>query len=122
MDKLIKVLEKLKDFHIKEVEFSNFRAGYLSRLKSMKNVNLKDNEMYSKKYYKFRVNKFGLTNKLRNYHLTNKMSSTMKITSRFLYTDAEYYKFLVKRFDYEVSVSKVDVPALITDIKNYIFS
>jgi len=46
----------------------------------------------------------------------------MKITSRFLYTDAEYYKFLVKRFDYEVAVSKVDVPALIADIKNYIFS
>ncbi len=102
MDKLINLLEKAISLGQKEIEFPDFALKYLDRLKSMKNRVGGITDRYSPSWYKYRKERFGYTNINRNYHLTYKMRNTMRITNKAIYTEADYYKFLVKKFPHEV--------------------
>ena len=120
MDKLIDILEKLKN--IQGVDFPLATAVYKKRMrKDRKNVFGNLNALYSPKYFReVRLKIAGDPNPHHNFYLTGLMQDTLSIKAFWVETEAWYYAHLHRRFPEEVGLGPAEANAIRRDILRYL--
>lgn len=123
-DEVYRKIDRVIDFFLSSPSLVSLSKTYKNRLLSMKSVDLSSTDFYSLKYFQYRLNKYGYTNKNHNYYLTGKFQNTLdfkfKNKSLILQTEADYFKYLYERFKHNVGLGSYDLEKVKEDLYNYL--